>query len=176
MNLWGYELELGSIADCATALFAICAFILSIIEYRKYKKRERVNLLMQMSKKYTTDSAIKTVLSYLEALENKREKTLALPNIHQLEMFMRFFEELCCLVKSKALRVNIVYYMFGHYVIIFDDNKEIWPHELEYEKGYWKLFRNFVEMMRKSRDELFPYRNDDNIMIEDKINDKKIKL
>ena len=166
----------GSIADWSTALITFCALGLSICEYRKYKKRERVNNLTQLNVRFTTDQDISYVTKYLEKLEDNNEKTMGVPDIHKLEMYMRFFEEICCLLKSKALKRNIVYYMFGHYVIIFADNKEKWPSELGYDKGYWQLFRDFVDIMREARKELYPYRNDNETINEFKIDVKKIKL
>ena len=176
MNTFCCGVSWGSVADWSIAFFALCAFGLSIYEYKKHKKRERVNNLAQLNVRYTTDQDINSVVKYLETIEDNKEDTIEFPNIHQLEMFMRFFEEICCLINSKALKRNIVYYMFGHYVIIFADNKEKWPSELEYDKGYWQLFRDFVEMMRKAREELYPYRNDNNEINDYKINAKRIKL
>lgn len=170
------EVNWGSIADWSTALFTFCALGLSIWEYRKYKKRERVNILTQLNIRFTTDQDIIYVIRYLEELEDNNEKKMGVPNIHQLEMYMRFFEEICCLLRSKALKRNIVYYMFGHYVIVFADNKDKWPYELEYDKGYWQLFRDFVDIMRKARKELYPYRSDNNEINDYKINVKRIKL
>ena len=172
----GCEFKLGSFADCATAFLALCAFGFSVFEYCRYKKRERTNLLTQLSERYTTNSDIGTVVKYLEALEDHNENTLALPDIHQLEMFMRFSEELCCLLKSKALKENIVYYMFGHYVLVFEKEKNKWPKELGYDKEYWYLFRDFVNIMKKSHDELFKCKDDNNKIKEYKINIKKIRL
>jgi hypothetical protein len=176
MGTIGCSVNWGSLADWITAVFASAAFILSVCEYKKHKKRERVNHLTQLSIRFTTESEISSVVKYLEALEDNNEKTMVLPNIHQIEMYMRFFEEICCLVKSKALKRNIVYYMFGHYVLVFADNKEKWPSELGYDKGYWQLFRDFVEMMREARNELYPYKNENNSVNEYKINKTKIKL
>ena len=170
------RLNWGSIAECVTAFLALCAFVLSCIEYRKHKKRERVNNLTQLSVRYTNDPEINAVVKYLEALEDNKENQIGLPNIHQIEMYMRFFEEICCLIKSKALKRNVVYYMFGNYVIIFADNKDKWPPELGYDKGYWQLFREFVEMMREARKLLYPYRNSKNEINEYKIKVKEIKL
>ncbi len=176
MNDLGCELKLESIAGCATAFIALCALGFSVFEYCKYKKRERANLLMQLSERYTTNPDIRNVIMYLEAIEDSNEHLLALPNIHQLEMFMRFSEELCCLIKSKALKTNIVYYMFGHYVLVFANAKEKWPTELGYEKGYWRIFRDFVNMMQTAHDTLYMCRDDHNNINEYRINDKKIRV
>ena len=166
----------GSIADWSTTLFTFCALGLSILEYTKYKKRERVHILTQLNVRFTTDQDINYVIKYLEELEDNNEKAMGIPNIHQLEMYMRFFEEICCLLKSNALKRNIVYYMFGHYVLVFANNKDKWPSELGYDKGYWHLFRDFVDIMRDAHKELYPFKNDNNQINEYLINVKKIKI
>lgn len=176
MGILECGLKWGSIADLGTVFFAFCAFGLSLYEFCKYRKRERVSILTQMNIRYTTDPDICTVIRYLEALEDKKEKSLTLPDIHQLEMFMRFSEELFCLVKTESLKKDIVYYMFGHYVLVFANNKDKWPTELGYNMGYWQLFRDFIEMMQKAHDELYPYKDGNNNTNEYKIDVKKIKL
>ena len=66
--------------------------------------------------------------------------------------------------------------MFGHYVLVFANNKDKWPTELGYNMGYWQLFRDFIEMMQKAHDELYPYKDGNNNTNEYKIDVKKIKL
>ncbi len=91
-------------------------------------------------------------------------------------MYMRFFEEINCLINAEALKVNIVYYMFGHYVLLFADNIDKLPEKLEYSKAFWLYFREFVEKMKKAKEELYCYKTNNNEIDEYKINTKKIKL
>ena len=135
MSDYCYGINWGSVADFITCALAILAFILSYKEYRNHKKRERISILTQLSERYATDSNISSVVKYLEDLEENEENT-KLPDVHQIEMFMRFFEEIFCLIKANSLKENIVYYMFGHYVLLFADNIDKFPEELEYSKGF----------------------------------------
>ena len=141
------EINWGSVAELITCFLACLAIVLSYIEYRNHKKRERINILTQLSVRYTTDLNICSVIKYLESLEDKKEN-IELPDIHQIEMFMRFFEEVDCLIKTKSIKDNVVCYMFGHYVLLFAENIDKMPAELEYNKGFWALFRDFVERMK----------------------------
>ena len=168
-------IEWGGLAEIITCIIAFLAFILSYKEYRGHKKRERINILTQLSVRYTTDSNICSVVKYLEQMEDKLDDS-NIPDIHQIEMFMRFFEEVDCLIRAGALKENIVYYMFGHYVLLFAENIDKLPKELGYNKGFWVLFRNFVDKMRNSKEALYPYKTDDNKMDEYKIDEKMIEL
>ena len=125
------DINLGDVAEIFTCFLAFLAFILSCIEYRNYKKRERINILTQLNMRYTTNEDIRSVVKYLEALEDKKDESL--PEIHEIEMFMRFFEEIDCLIQAKSIKENIVYYMFGHYVLLFEKEKDNFPKELEYD-------------------------------------------
>ena len=119
--------------------------------------------------RYTTNEDIRSVVKYLEALEDKKDESL--PEIHEIEMFMRFFEEIDCLIQAKSIKENIVYYMFGHYVLLFEKEKDNFPKELEYDKGFWVLFRKFVERMKKAETSLY-----DNPKEKKQIKEKRIKL
>lgn len=163
------EINWGSVAEIVTCFLACLAFILSYFEYRNHKKQERINILSQFSIRYTTDKDICAVVKYLENLEEGKNETI--PELHKIEMFMRFFEEIYCLIQVKSLKENIVYYMFGHYVLLFAEAKDKLPKELEYDKGFWVLFRNFVERMKKAKATLYKDKNN-----EYKINVKKIEL
>ena len=175
MNSYCCGICWGSMAEIITCILACSAFVLSFIEYRSYKKRERIRILTQLNIRYTTDSDICSVVKFLEQLEDKTDNP-AIPDIHQIEMYMRFFEEISCLIRAKSLKESIVYYMFGHYVIIFAENIYKLPKELEYDKGLWRLFRNFVDKMRIAKETLYPYKTDDNKTDEYRINEKKIEL
>ena len=168
-------IDWGNAAEIMTCFLACIAFVLSLIEYRNHKKRERINILTQLSMRYTSDTNICSVVKYLEALEDKKDNP-AIPEIHQIEMFMRFFEEVSCLVKAKSLKENIVYYMFGHYVLLFAENIDKMPTELEYNKGFWVLFRSFVERMKTAKESLFCYKTENNEVDEYRINEKMIEL
>ena len=152
-----FELGKGICANDITALTAVIAFVFSVCQYMKYKKRERVSILAQYNERYTTDPNIADVVKYLELKEDEKECTM--PDLHKLEMYMRFCEELYFLIKASSMERNIAYYMFGHYIVFFDDNKKKWPEDLGYNKKYWCVFREFVKEMRFTKIDLYGENN-----------------
>ena len=169
------DINLGSVAELLTCFLAIFAFTISYKEYRNHKKRERISILTQLSERYASDPNISSVVRYLEDLEDKKINSNP-PDIHQIELFMRFFEEVSCLMNAKSVKDNIVYYMFGHYVLLFADNIDKFPKELEYDKGFWILFRRFVERMKKAKAKIYCYNTKENKVDEYKIKEKEIEL
>lgn len=142
----------GSYAELFMACLAFITLLISACEYCWHKKRERVCVLENYNARYAGDEEIKAVVTYLEALEENKERTE--PNVHQLEMYMRFCEELYFLIKSKSMKRNIAYYMFGHYVLIFNTENKKWIEKLGYNEKYWTVFRKFVCEMNNAKKDL----------------------
>ena len=153
------DINLGSVAELLTCFLAIFAFTISYKEYRNHKKRERISILTQLSERYASDPNISSVVRYLEDLEDKKINSNP-PDIHQIELFMRFFEEVSCLMNAKSVK----------------DNIDKFPKELEYDKGFWILFRRFVERMKKAKAKIYCYNTKENKVDEYKIKEKEIEL
>ena len=71
-------------------IVALSAFILSIIELRSYKQKECNKLLSQLNKRYLTNNDMQAVVKYLRDIDPTDEE----PSAYQVELFLRFFEEL----------------------------------------------------------------------------------
>lgn len=132
--------------EWVSLVIAFIALVFTIVEYIKYKKRFRVEILCKFNERYQKDNEIKCVTEFLEKLEDGKSDKI--PDVHELEMYMRFYEELYFLIKSGAMRMGVAYYMFGHYVMIFDDNKRELPKDLHYDAEYWEIFRSMVDELR----------------------------
>lgn len=86
---------------------------------------------------------------YLEHLDGlKHNKEVKKPDGHDVEMFMRFFEELDMLIESKQMDKNKVYYMFAYYLLVFDSHRSEF-NITDYDSGCWKHFKNIVIEMNK---------------------------
>ena len=88
-------------------------------------------------------------------LHEKIEK----PDDHEVEMFMRFFEELELLIVSKAIDEKIVSYMFYYYLHTFEKYKDQWQN-VGYEDKEWNLFHEFMDRMKKLREDKTKYKID----------------
>lgn len=125
-----------------------------------HKKQLRTELLMNYSVRYCTNEDISSVVKYLEQEEGlKLHKKVEIPDDHEVEMFMRFFEELELLIVAKAIDAKIVFYMFYFYLHTFEKHKDMWKN-VGYEDNEWKVFREFVDRMKKLKEDRNNYKID----------------
>ena len=140
--------------EAISIIMAMVTLCFSCYQYMKHKKRNRVEILCKFNERYQTEESIVNVTKFLEEIEDNeldQSNKKTLPSIHELEMYMRFYEELYFLIQAGSIKKKMAYYMFGHYVILFDDNKDKLPENLNYNDSYWVVFRTLVEIMRKSK-------------------------
>lgn len=95
----------------------IGALIFSLLEYLAYKKREKMTVFSEYSKRYVEDPNIKCVVEFLIAyFENVNVKT-AIPSIYQKEMFLRYFEELEFMIEKKKINEDDIAEFFVYYAV-----------------------------------------------------------
>ena len=137
-----------NIINLLLLIVALSAFILSIIELRSYKQKENNKLLSQLNKRYLKNHDIQAVVRYLR-VNNPTNET---PDAYQIDLFLRFFEELSVYLKSGSLKRKDVLSFFGYYFCRFDkckrgqDLKSIIKDEdkqLEYLNEYRKLIEPY---------------------------------
>ena len=92
-------------------IVALSAFILSIIELRSYKQKESNKLLSQLNKRYLTNNDMQAVVKYLRDIDPTDEE----PSAYQVELFLRFFEELNVYLRHGNLKPNDVITFFNYY-------------------------------------------------------------
>ena len=106
------------------------------------------------------DPYISAVVKYLEKEDGLTHKTNVIePDDHDVEMFMRFFEELELLIRAKSIDEKVVSYMFFHYVQTFDRLKDKWRN-VEYDSEDWRLFHDFHARMKRIREDRNKYKID----------------
>lgn len=95
---------------------AIVAVVFSIIELRSYKAKENNKLLSQLNKRYVDNVDIQVVVKYLRVIEPSDVE----PDAYQVELFLRFFEELGVYLKTKSIKKDDVKEFFGYYFIRYE--------------------------------------------------------
>lgn len=103
--------DLGIIADCVLALMAIIAAAFSWIELQSHKEKENNKLLSQLNRRYIGSEDIQTVVRYLRKFDAADEK----PTSYQVELFLRFFEELGVYMRKDNLPKADVINFFNYY-------------------------------------------------------------
>ncbi len=81
-------------------------------EYKSHKQKEDNKLFSQLNKRYLNNEDIQKVVKYLRDQEPSDEE----PDLYQLELFLRFFEELGIYMKTKSLDKDLIEVFFGYYL------------------------------------------------------------
>lgn len=145
-----------AIASCCTAVVSVVAACYAKQQYNSQSKHTREatrsKILEDYNWHFMTSNSIKVVIKSL--LDNDYSNLHA----YDMEMFMRFYEELYLLIHSEnRMKMEIARYMFSYYAIMAWDSESFWnrlsetTHEnVDSIKGAegWRMFRNFVEEMR----------------------------
>lgn len=151
-------LSIKEICSLIGAFTALITVLVTLCKYEEHIERDRIRYLLDFGNKYTSDPKIVEVINFLEGLEddemykkecmvNNTYNETALP-IHNIEMFMRFIEELELLIRSGAISGSAALNLFGYYTTILDKYHKRWPN-LKYEEKYWNIYRAFVDKAKK---------------------------
>ena len=143
--------EVTNIITIIGTVIAIFTLWKGIHEYQEHMKRQRIQYLLDMGRKYSEDKSITKVVNCLEKLstEEEKSKTTTIKNtdldIHDIEIFMRFIEELQMLIDAKVVNKPATLYLFGFYVKTFDKHHIRFEKLDDYNETYWGAFIKFAK-------------------------------
>ena len=155
------ELHLGSFAEVTTAIVAILAFIISISEYYIGKDSKQAQVLSEYNKRYSEDPNIVKVVKYLNYIHENgtiNNPHREVPSNYEVEMFMRFFEELELQIEKGRLSRKDVCNLFTYYAYFLSkpDCEELRKHlgitKDDYKKnwdGFKKIAESHIKYNRK---------------------------
>ena len=143
------EIGLGNYSEFATAVIAICAFIITCLEYFSHKDSNKAKVFSEYNQRYSTDPNIVNVVKYLNSYnpaEAQNQPQHALPSNYEVEMFMRFIEELDLQIEYNRLKEEDVFDLFIYYakVIGGDERLRNLLGVTDYPEN-WKRFENIVD-------------------------------
>lgn len=92
-------------------IVAVVAAIISYKELCSHKNKEDNKLLSQLNMRYINNKDIQAVVKYLREIEPSDTE----PDAYQIEIFLRFFEELGLYLKTNSLKMEDVSVFFGYY-------------------------------------------------------------
>ena len=128
---------------------ALFTLVVYIRQYKLHERQMKIELLTKYCVRYSINDDIKAVVRYLEHVEGlSHRKEVPHPDDHEVEMFMRFFEELELLIVAESIDEELASYMFYHYLQTFEKLKEQWSN-VEYDSEEWKLFHNYMKRMKE---------------------------
>ena len=153
LKLFCPYLDIGSYAEFLTALVALFAFIVTLLEYLSSKDAKQAQVLSEYNKRYTEDPNIIKVVKYLNYIDkdgNINNPNRDIPSNYEVEMFMRFFEEIELQIRTGRLDDKDVNNLFVYYAYKLGktDNQalrnSLGVTEDDYEKN-WDGFKRIVE-------------------------------
>ena len=105
-------LLLNCIFNGILAIMAIVAAIFSWKEIQSHKEKESNKLLSQLNRRYLGSESIQNVVRYLREFDASNKK----PTSYEIELFLRFFEELGVYMRKDNLPVEDVRNFFNYYL------------------------------------------------------------
>lgn len=82
------------------------------LAYNSHKDTEHNKLLSQLNKRYENNDTMQAVVKYLRDKEPIGDK----PSLYQVEVFLRFFEELGLYMRTGSIKARDVDTFFGYYL------------------------------------------------------------
>lgn len=102
---------MGDYINIGILIVAVVAAIISYKELCCHKNKENNKLLSQLNKRYIGNKDVQVVVKYLRKKDPSNDE----PDAYQVELFLRFFEELGVYLKTKSIKKKDVKEFFGFY-------------------------------------------------------------
>lgn len=141
--------SIGSFAELFTAIIALLAFIIAFLEYSSSKDMKEVQILSEYNKRFSEDPNIVKVTQYLNYIDvdgSINNPHRCIPSNYEVEIFMRFFEELELQISYGRLNEEDVLNLFIYYAKKISENNELRNHLgiTDYDEN-WELFKRITD-------------------------------
>lgn len=126
---------------------AVVAVMISIVEIRIHKRKEDRKLFSQINDRYVNNKDVQTVVRYLRDFDSDD----TIPSSYQVELFLRFFEELGLYLQTKSIKAKDVYCFFYYYFDKFENTpkgKEL-SEKIKQNHKLWKYLNVYRDKMKR---------------------------
>jgi hypothetical protein len=128
---------------------AFAAFY-GIAQYRKQNLQKSADMFFAWRKEI--DEEFGDIQRLLDGDDPEKDGAeLRKISFEKREAFVTFHEEIALALNSGLLKPEVALYIFGQYAILCWDNSYFWE-DLNRNKWYWHLFKEFVVKMRALRE------------------------
>ena len=159
--------NLSVLADVVTAIITLFAFVWATKEYDLHKETLKAKVLSEYNKRYTEDPNIVRVVRCLQNYRDSNSYQCYKLTKQEIQMFMRFFEELKVQINHGRIDEEDVFELFTYYASYLNEKREIIDSlGIKYNNVYWS---NYISLVVKY-DEYIKNKKEKNKSIN---NDKK---
>ncbi|MCQ2128521.1 MAG: hypothetical protein MJZ08_03720 [Bacteroidaceae bacterium] len=128
--------SISAISSLILTLITISTLFVALREYNMHVEQNKNKIFSSLDKEYLESEAIQNVVKYLQIINPSND----VPTEYQVDLFLRFFEEIGLYLDDKVLDTEKANHFFGYYL------KQIFMQE----KGRKLLLRNNV-LEKRSR-------------------------
>jgi len=135
-------LGLSDYRDIATiigVIIAVATLIRGLLEYAHQGKQKRAEHFFNLRKKLKESASFQRICFLLEDDNNE---LIHIP-FEEKRDFLGLFEEIAIMKKSRLIKPEITYYMFGYYAIRCWRSQYFW-NSVNRDSLYWKIFKDFA--------------------------------
>lgn len=124
---------------------AVIAIVISIIQLRSHNNKENNKLLSRLNKRNIGNKDVQVVVKYLRKKDPSNDK----PDAYQVELFLRFFEELGLYLNTKSIKKKDVKEFFDYYFEQPDKGSKgsILKDKIEHEDKDWPYLNMYRKIM-----------------------------
>lgn len=142
--------RIGDYASIITAIVSLFAFIIAWMEYHSRVDSMKAQVFSEYNKRYSEDPNIVKVVKYLNYIDlggTLNNPPREMPSNYDVEMFMRFFEEIELQIQYDRLDEKDVLELFVYYANKLNKNEELRKQlgVIDYEKNW----RKYISLMNR---------------------------
>jgi hypothetical protein len=157
--------NLSVLADVVTAIITLFAFVWATKEYDLHKETLKAKVLSEYNKRYTEDPNIVRVVRYLQNYRDSNSYQCYKLTKQEIQMFMRFFEELKVQINHGRIDEEDVFELFTYYASYLNEKREIIDSlGIKYNNVYWSnyisLVVNYDEYIKNKKEKNKSINND----------------
>jgi hypothetical protein len=132
------------IAIILGTIVALITFFFGALEYLRQSKQHRTQAFIEMRRRFLETPRFREMLELL-ATDDERLREVG---VQDKRNFIGFLEEIALMVESRIIKREVAGYMFGHYVKLCRQSKNLW-HGLDPGSLYWTVFHRFASEMEQ---------------------------
>ena len=129
-----------AIATSVGIIFTLISIYVALEQYKKENRFKKAAYFSDMRNKFKTNQVFNQIREAVNAGQNLHQFTQT-----QLYDYAGFFEELQIAINSNFIKAEMVYYLFGHYIIEFSNVND--P-RIQLDAQLWSLLSTLTNRMR----------------------------
>jgi hypothetical protein len=139
------DMDLSQILSTFTlisVLIGVFTFIKALKEYSLQGSQKRVDLFIQMRRRFKENKQFVRIGKLLETDEFELTKL----DFELKRAYLGFFQEVSLTMNSGLMREGVTYYMFGYYAITCSESINFWK-DVNRKSYHWSVFNHFANRM-----------------------------